>query len=480
MKDASFPANANRDAFTKPHKNLHAMNTSTRSDANQAGLSRRRFLKDSSAAVAGAAAVANLPFIVTSHAVPDDPIRIGVIGCGGRGTGAVLDALGAATNVIYPAAGYHTEDAKAGAVVQEKNIKVVALCDLFPDRINRCREQLRKLTPPIEVPTEMCFTGFDGYKKLLAVPEINYIIHATPPHFRPQHVLDAVKAGKHVFMEKPGAVDGPGVRLLLEAYEIARQKRLGIAAGTQRRHMRGYQETIKRIHDGMIGEIEYLRCYWNGGVIWVIERTQEMTDMEWQLRNWNYFTWVGGDHIVEQHVHNLDVMNWVMGTHPIKAYGMGGRQARRAPIHGHIYDHFAVEFEYPNGIRMFSQCRQMDHTESRVEEAVVGTKGISNCANYVRPKDGQLWRFREQEVNPYQQEHRDLIASIRAGQPINEAKNLAESTLTGIMGRESAYTGRTVEWEQALNSSLRYGPEKYEFGPLPFPEVPVPGTHKFA
>jgi predicted dehydrogenase len=440
--------------------------------------SRRQFLRQSSLAAAGTAAAVNLPFVLTSHAAPDAPVRIGVIGCGGRGTGAVLDALGAATNVIYPSAGYHTEDVKAGATVAHKGLEVVALCDVFPDRIQRCREQLRNLNPPITVPDERCFSGFDGYRKLLAIPDINYVIHATPPHFRPQQVLDAIKAGKHVFMEKPGAVDGPGVRLLLEAYELAKQKNLGIAAGTQRRHQRSYTETIKRLHAGAIGDIEYLRCYWNGGVIWVIERQPGMTDMEWQLRNWNYFTWAGGDHIVEQHVHNLDVINWVMRAHPLKAYALGGRQARQHPIHGHIYDHFAVEFEYPNGIRMFSQCRQMDHTESRVEEAAVGTKGQTNCANFIRAKDGQFWRFRDPEVNAYQQEHQDLIASIRAGHPINEAKNLAESTLTGIMGREAAYTGRTVEWDQALNSTLRYGPTNYEFGPLSFPEVPVPGKHK--
>ena len=438
-------------------------------------LNRRAFLKRSSLAAAGAAA---LPSIITAHAAPDDPIRIGLIGCGGRGTGALLDALGAATNVIYPAAGYHTEDVKAGAQVTASNIQVVALCDVFKDRIDRCREQLRNLNPPIQIPDEMCFDGFDGYQKLLAVPDINYVIQATPPHFRPMHALAAIQAGKNIFIEKPGAVDGPGVRMLLEAYELAKQKNLGIACGTQRRHMKSYNEAIKRIHDGAIGDIEYLRCYWNGGVIWVIEKTPQMSDLEWQLRNWNYFTWVGGDHYVEQHVHNLDIMNWVMGTHPIKASGMGGRLERQYPIHGHIYDHFAVEYEYPNGVRMFSQARQMNRCEGKVEEAVHGTNGASNCATWIKPKTGQLWRFREQEVNAYQQEHADLIASIRTGQPINEAKNLAESTLTGIMGRESAYSGQPIEWEQALNSKLRWGPEKYELGPLPFPEVPKPSNHR--
>jgi predicted dehydrogenase len=443
-------------------------------------VSRRQFLKHSSLAVAGAAAAAELPFVLTTHAAADTPIKIGLIGCGGRGTGAVLDALGAATNVIYPSAGYHTEDVKKGATVASKNIQVVALCDVFQDRIDRCREQLRNLTPRIDIAQEMCFTGFDGYQKLLAVPEINYIIQTTPPHFRPQHTLDAIKAGKSVFLEKPAAVDPVGVRQILEAGELAKQKNLGIVAGTQRRHMKSYNETIKRIHDGAIGDIEYLRCYWDGGVIWVIERGSGMTDMEWQLRNWNYFTWAGGDHYVEQHLHNIDIMSWVMGTHPIKAFGMGGRQARQTPIHGHIYDHFAVEYEYPNGVRMFSQARQMNGCEGKVEEAAVGTKGSTNCANWIKPKEGQLWRFRDPEVNPYQQEHQDLIASIRAGQPLNEAKAVAESTLTAIMGRESAYTGQTIEWDVAIKSEMRLGPTKYEFGPLPFPEVPNPGKYKFA
>jgi predicted dehydrogenase len=327
---------------------------------------------------------------------------------------------------------------------------------------------------------ERCFTGFDGYQKLLAVPDVNYVILATPPHFRPVQLKAAIEAGKHVFVEKPVAVDGPGVRLVMEAGELAKKKGLGIAAGTQRRHMRSYNETIKRIQDGAIGELVYGRCYWNGGVIWVIERKPEWSDMEWQLRNWNYFTWLGGDHIVEQHVHNLDIMNWVIGTHPIKALAMGGRQARPNENYGHIYDHFAVEYEYPNGVRMFSQCRQMDHCESKVEEAIVGLKGTSNCKDWIRVTGGQNWRLREQDVNPYQQEHTDLINSIRGGQPINEAQAIAESTLTGIMGRESAYSGQSIEWEQALNSKTRLGPEKYDFGKVPFPEVPIPGQYQLS
>jgi predicted dehydrogenase len=441
-------------------------------------VSRRQFLKNSSLAAAGAAALSQFPTVITSRAAPDDPIRIGLIGCGGRGSGAVADALGAATDVKYPQAGYHTETIAANATASSSNVKVVALADVFPDRLNSCREQLGKLNMAIS--SEMCFTGFDAYEKLLAVPEINYVILATPPHFRAQHLKAAIAAGKNAFAEKPVAVDGTGVRLVLEAGELARQKNLGIVAGTQRRHARNYNETIKRIHDGAIGELMYARAYWNGGVIWVVERQEGWSDMEWQLRNWNYFTWLGGDHIVEQHVHNLDVINWAMNAHPIKALAMGGRQARPNQNYGHIYDHFAVEYEYPNGARMFSQCRQMNGCESKVEEAVVGTKGSSNCKDWIRPTEGQLWRFRERDVNPYQQEHQDLMASIRAGKPLNEAKAVAESTLTGIMGRESAYSGRSVEWDEVLNAPTRLGPAKYELGKLPFPPVAVPGQYKLS
>ena len=219
-------------------------------------------------------------------------------------------------------------------------------------------------------------------------------------------------------------------------------------------------------------------------MIWGIEKTNAMSDMELKLRNGNDFTWTSGDHIAEQHVHNLDIMNWAMGAHPVKAYGQGGRQARQHPIHGNIYDHFAVEFEYPNGVRMFSQCRQMDGTEGRVGEVIQGTKGVATLNdgnNLLTIRGGSNWRSRGiEDGNPYQKEHQNLIASIREGKPINEARNLAEGTLTAIMGRESAYTGRTVEWDEALDSKLRYGPDKYEFGSLPFPEVPVPGKHKFA
>ncbi len=452
---------------------------SKQNSKTETDLSRRQFLKRSSLAVAGAAAAAELPFVHAAGAATDMEIKIGLIGCGGRGTGAVLDALGAATSVIYPQSGYHTEDVAQGARIGKKNIRVVALADLFEDRLATCRGELAKLG--IDIPKTRCFTGFDAYKELLAVPQLNYVILATPPHFRPMQLKAAVEAGKHAFIEKPVAVDTPGVKMVIEAGELAKKKGLGIAAGTQRRHRRDYQETIQRLQGGAIGEIVYARCYWNGGQIWVVKREAGWSDMEWQLRNWNYFTWLSGDHILEQHVHNLDVINWVLGAHPLRAVsGLGGRQVRVGEIHGHIFDHFAVEFEYPGGLRMFSQARQINGCDNLVEEAVVGTGGVSNCRDRIYPKQGNRWRFRERgQPSPYQQEHEDLIASIRAGRPINEARAVAESTMTGIIGREAVYSGKAVEWEAAMQSTTRLGPEKYEFGPYPMPKVAMPGVYQF-
>ena len=437
---------------------------------------RRAFLERTSFGLA-AAAVAGRVELAEAFRNGGREIVIGVIGCGGRGTGAVLDALGAATKVIYPQDGYHTEDVAADSRIQRQNVRVAALADLFDDRLSRARGELGKLG--IRIPDDRCFTGFDAYRGLLAIPEVNYVILAEPPHFRPAHLKAAIDAGTHVFMEKPVAVDAPGVRLVLEAGELASAKGLGIAAGTQRRHDRAYRETIGRIHDGAVGDVLYAKCYWNGGQIWVIDRTPGWTDLEWQLRNWNYFTWLSGDHIVEQHIHNLDVINWALGAHPVRAVSaLGGRQVRVGDRHGHVFDHFAVEFEYPGGVPVFSQCRQINGCQNTVSELVVGTKGKSNCVNRVEGTGG-TWRFSGEAANPYQLTHEDLIASIVAGAPINEARAAAESTMTGILGREAAYSGRGVTWEAAMQSATRLGPRDYAFGPYPIPEVALPGQYAF-
>jgi predicted dehydrogenase len=448
-------------------------------DKSDCELSRRYFIQNSSLAVAGAVAALRAPYVHAAGSENPPGVKIGLIGCGGRGTGAVLDAVGAAYNTIYPETGYHTEDVVEGATATKHDIEVLALADLYEERLELCNRNLERVKR--KVPKEHCYVGIDAFQNLLAHPEINYVILATPPHFRPTHLKAAIEAGKNVFMEKPAAVDVPGVKTVIEAGKLAAEKKLGIAAGTQRRHSTDYRETIKRIHGGAIGDIIYAKCYWNGGQIWVIDRKPGWTDLEWQLRNWNYFTWLSGDHIVEQHVHNLDVINWVLGAHPVKAVsGLGGRQSRRGERHGHIFDHFAVEYEYPNGITMFSQCRQINNCKNTVGEFVRGTRGSSNCASFIAPSEGESWRYRGRPINAYQQEHENLMASIRAGQPINEAQNIAESTMTAIIGREACYSGQEITWDDAMKSTKTLGPESYDVAMYDIPPIARPGSYKFS
>ncbi len=418
---------------------------------------RREFVASAAAAAAGALALPRRAFAI---GVPDaDPIRIGVIGCGGRGTGAVRDALTASENVT-----------------------LVAMGDIFPDRLASAREQFAKVAAEnpgfaakYKVSPEKTFTGIDAYAQVLAT-DVDLVILATPPAFRPMHLEAAIAAGKHVFMEKPVCVDVTGALSVIKSSEAAASKHLAIVCGTQRRHDPRYIETIKRIHDGAIGEIVAAQVYWNQGSLWNFARKPEWSDTEWQLRNWLYFTWLSGDHIVEQHVHNLDVANWVIGALPIKATAMGGRQARTGAEYGHIYDHFAVEYEYPNGVRLMSMCRQQDGTSSQVGERVLGTKGNSNAYNKITA-GGTVWSHPPvvEGLNPYVEEHRDLVASIRSGTPLNEGRRIAESTLTAIMGREAAYTGKDVTWTQLMAAKLDLMPKPFALGSLVVPPVPMPG-----
>ena len=355
--------------------------------------------------------------------------------------------------------------------------------DAFKDRLDGSRAALMKsVADHLAVTDERCFTGLDAFEKVIA-SDANYIILATPPGFRPIHLKAAVAAGKNVFTEKPVAVDGPGIRSVLEIYEAANAKKLCVVAGTQRRHQKGYVEAMRQIHDGTIGQIVAARCYWNQGSLWKKDREASWSDLEWQLRNWLYFAWLSGDHIVEQHVHNLDVVNWAMRAHPVRAVGMGGRQVRTEAAYGHIFDHFAVDYEYENGAHLMSMCRQIDGCEKNVSEALVGTKGAASLAagNRYSITGDKAWSFpRQQDNEPYVQEHTDLIESIRAGRQVNELKNVAESTLTAIMGRMSTYTGKAVTWEQALNSTESLMPAKLEWGPLAVPPVAVPGRTELA
>jgi predicted dehydrogenase len=420
-----------------------------------AAVSRRHFIKSSSLAAAAAAA-ASFPTVTLGQAKPE--IKAVILGVGGRGGGA---------------GGNFLEACKIAGV----NGKIVGLADLFPEQVTRGDVK------PFNVPENQCYSGFDAYLKALAVPGVNYAILAAPPGFRVPHFKACVAAGKNVFMEKPVAVDGPGCRIMYAAAEEAKKKNLKVAAGTQRRHQAGYIETIKRIHDGAIGDVTSLRAYWvNGGPIWH-RGDNGATDIERQIRNWYHYIWLSGDHICEQHVHNIDVCNWVMKGHPAKAWGMGARQALGATS-GEIWDNFAVEFEYAGGVRMAAYCGQVKRAWSSVSEAVVGTKGTSNAGNIIQPKDGQTWRFRDKAIDPYVQEHVDLINAIVKDTELNEAKQVTDSTLTAIMGREAAFSGGAVEWDEILNSKFRYGPDamyedasKLQFGPFRTLKSPMPSLH---
>jgi predicted dehydrogenase len=389
-----------------------------------------------------------------------DPIKIGLIGCGGRGTGAVDDCF-----------------------KSSENVKLTAMADLFQGRIDGSRGWLKENTKVELPPPERCFVGFDGYRRLLDLKDVDLVLLATPPGFRPIHFEAAVEAGKHVFMEKPIGVDPKGVRRVLAAGRKAGEKKLAVVAGTQRRHSADYVEMIRRIHAGEIGKILAGRVYWNMGGIWSKERKPEWSDMEYQCHNWNYFTWLSGDHIVEQHIHNLDVANWAIGAHPIRALGLGGRAVRTDPAkYGHIYDHFVVDYEYPGGVHVMSMCRQYPDVSAlanAVHEVFVGQKGAAGSQDdKLWLKGAAEWKAPGTHANPYVQEHADLIASIRAGAPLNETQAVAESTLTAILGRETCYTGQAVTWDEMMSSEMDLSPPKYEFGPYPVPPVPLPGKSR--
>jgi predicted dehydrogenase len=314
------------------------------------------------------------------------------------------------------------------------------------------------------------FIGFEAYKHAIAAADV--VILATPPGFRAVQFEEAVRQGKHVFMEKPVATDAIGVRKVLAAAEEAKRKNLKVGVGLQRHHQMGYLETMERLHGGAIGDITAMRCYWNGTTPWVKPRAdleakagRKLTEMEYQMRNWYYFAWIGGDHIVEQHIHNLDVINWVKNGYPVRAHGMGGCEVRKGKDYGEIFDHHAVEFEYADGSRCFSQCRHINGTWSSVSEHVVGTKGTCDVSGHII-RGTDTWRFRDPDKkakNPYQQEHDDFFNAIRNNKPFNEAENGAKSSLTAILGRMATYSGRVIEWDQALNSQVSLMPPNLDF-----------------
>ncbi|MCX5689839.1 MAG: Gfo/Idh/MocA family oxidoreductase [Planctomycetota bacterium] len=422
-------------------------------------LNRREFLHASGLVTASAVAAGLvIPSVARAGSFSSSGrLKVGVIGCGGRGTGAAVNILEASGDV-----------------------EIFAIGDMFKDRTDGARNEFKNLDKAmadrVNLSDDRVFNGFDAYQKVLA-SGIDIVILATPPGFRPTHFAAAVEAGKHVFMEKPVATDPAGIRTVIAAAKRAAEKKLSVVTGTQRRHEACYLEAMERIRGGAIGKVLSTSVYWNQGSLWNHAQRPEWSDMEWQLRNWLYFTWLSGDHIVEQHVHNIDVAAWAMGEVPKGCWAMGGRQVRIKPEFGHIFDHFAVEFEYADGRRVNSYCRQIDGTTPRVEEIVQGTNGrallSSGRAEIVGEK---AWKWSGKQTNPYVQEHIDLMASITGkGTYLNEAQRVAESTLMAIMGRMAAYTGKAIDWEKAMNSKLDLTPPKLELGSLPVPEVAVPG-----
>jgi len=428
--------------------------------------SRRQFLKTSTATAAGAALAGSLAVARGAHAAGSDVIKVALIGAGGRGTGAVSQLMNA-----------------------DKNLKLVAVADAFENRAAGSLSGLKRRYPDqVDVPPDRVFLGLQAYKQALAT-EADLVVLATPPGFRPIQYKAAIEAGKHVFMEKPCCVDGRGYQILMEANKLADEKGLLVGVGLQRRHEPRYIETVKRLQDGAIGKILLLRVYWNGGGIWNRSRQPDMTEMQYQVHNWYHFCWLSGDNICEQHIHNIDIGNWVMGDqHPVEANGMGGCTARYLGDlkgTGQIFDHHFVEFTFADGTKMYSQCRHMRNCFNSVSEWAHGCKGSANCNGTIEGENA--WRFSGSSPGGHQQEQTDLVAALRAGKRYNEGYYGANSSMTAVLGRLANYSGRVVKWDDAVKGNVifPYDQEltwdttppvvKDENGDYP---IPMPGVYK--
>ena len=434
------------------------------------GIDRRSFISKTTLAAIGTVGASNLitscsreprrkevklPVLLTR--APDGPLlKAGLIGCGGRGTGAAINYLDAGPN-----------------------LQITALGDVFQDKLDQCRAQLKK-EKNIDIADDKCFIGFDAFEKVID-SGVDVVLLCTPPHFRPAHVEAAVNAGKHIFMEKPIAVDPVGARRVMVAAKRAQEKGLCMISGTIRRVQKDFMETWRRVASGEIGDIVSAHITRNGGSLWVIQRQKGWTDMEYMLRNWANFCWLSGDHIVEQFIHEVDVMNWYLGKNPVKAMAWGGRQRR---VTGDQYDFFSVEYIYDNGMHTHCAARQVTGCSNLTEQFIVGTKGFANAKGMLYNLKGEeIWKYPVPEegstdetwkvTDPYVQEHINLVTGIRTGNTVNDAEAQVNSTLITIMGRMSAYTGKDVTWDEVLNSDLYLGPKTYEFGPVPgIPETP--------
>lgn len=434
---------------------------------------RREFVKTAGLA-SGAILAAPLLSNANFYSGASDTIKVALIGCGGRGTGAAVQALRS-----------------------KQNVKLVAMADAFRDRIDSAYKAITgdlseagitgDINKLIDVPEERKFVGFDAYKQAIALADV--VILTTPPGFRPIHFEEAVNQNKHIFMEKPVATDPEGVKKVLTAAAVAKSKKLNVVVGLQRHYQNSYRELFKR--KDMIGEITSAQAWWNNDGVWVNKRKDGQTEMEYQMRNWYYFNWLCGDHITEQHIHNIDVINWFKGAYPVKAQGMGGREVRKGKDNGEIFDHHYVEFHYADGSILNSQCRHIKNTMSKVDELIIGTKGKIFCgaANIRDHKGGLLYQFdRKTENDPYQTEHDELFAAIAKGEyKFADAENGAKSTMTSILGRMATYSGKLVEWDKALNCGLNLQPSAYTWNTLPqsLPDangqykIAVPGVTKF-
>jgi len=433
----------------------------------QSASSRRQFIETSLSSAASTAMIGATLLGTTAASLPrsvhaaggDDTLRVGLIGCGGRGTGAARQAL-----------------------MADQRVKLVAMADVFAEPLQTSLKALSadaELIDKIDVPPERQFEGFDGYKGLLTT-DVDVVLLTTPPHFRPLHLKAAIDAGKHVFAEKPVAVDAPGVRSVLETCEEAKRKNLSVVSGLCIRYDAGFRETIQRLHDGAIGDVHTLIANDYRGSIWVKPRKEDWTDMHWQMHNWYYFTWLSGDFNVEQHVHYLDVCAWVMNGYPIKAIGMGGRQVRTEPMYGNIYDHHSVSYEYENGASLFSNCRQQRGCKNDISAYAIGSKGRAMVSeSKLSITNDKNWQFDGQVKNMYQVEHDELFAGIRSGNPINNGQYMAHSTLLAIMGRMASYTGQEITWDQALNSTEDLSPPSYQWGTAPEVVIARPGITRF-
>jgi predicted dehydrogenase len=420
--------------------------------------SRRTFLKRSSAAVVGGGLAASLAIPRAVHAAGEGGFKLALIGCGGRGKGAAVNAVQA-----------------------EPTAKLTVMADLFPDRLDDARKQLStnsKTKNNFAVTDDTCFVGFDAYEKAIA-SDVDVVLLTTPPHFRPAHLKAAVEAGKHVFCEKPVAVDGPGVRSVFETVEQARQKNLSIVSGLCWRYDRRVQETIGRILEGDIGDIVAIQENYLTGTLWQKPRQENWTDMEYQCRNWLYYTWLSGDHIVEQHVHSLDKGLWLNEDNPpLSCVGLGGRQVRTEPQFGNIYDHHAVCYDFPK-TKVFAYTRQMRSCKNDVDDYVYGTDGTARVLKFtVEPKGKDPWKFSGEHLSMYVAEHVALFEGLKSGNHLNDGDYMTKSTLMAIMGRMATYTGQMVTWEQALNSQEDLTPPEYAWGPAPEVVVPMPGVTK--